>query len=134
MRRGLQILLTLVGVVMVVAGTATLITGADKVLDGGNPSASLDSELRFFAAWYLVLGVFLLREVARVESATLIVRVVGIGFFLAACGRALSWLQSGRPHTLYVVLMVIEFLIPVIIIPWQAAVARGPRTQEVGAA
>ena len=130
MKRGLQILLAVIGVVMVAAGGQTIILGAAQVLEGGDFSPGVDSEMRFYAAWYPIVGVALLASIQRVESAGLIVRVVGAGFFLAACGRVLSIIQTDTPPTLYVILMVVEFLIPVVIIPWQAAVARGLRTQK----
>lgn len=103
--------LTIVGIVAVAAGGHTVLTGGDSVLNHGDVSAGVDSELRFYAAWYAV-----------------IVRAVGAAFFLAGSARLLSLVTVGSPHAFALVLMVVEFVIPVVIVPWQAAVARRARS------
>ena len=123
-RRGLQALLTVMGAVMVVAGAATVLLGADSVSGEGIATPDLDSELRFYAVWYVVAGIALLRAIHRVESATFVVRLVAAGFFAAGCARVLSWVVVGEPHLVAVVLMVLELVLPVVIVPWQAAIAR----------
>jgi hypothetical protein len=120
----------MIALVMGLAGLLGVFVGADLVLDGGTFSRNVDSEFRFFAAWYVAAGLFLLRGLRNVESATFEVRLVGAAFFLAACGRLLSLVDLGSPHAFYVALMVIEFLIPLVIIPWQSLVARGAGSGE----
>ena len=126
MRRILQVVLIAIGGVMVVAGILGVVLGADLVLGVDAFPASLDSEFRFFAAWYLGAGFLLLRAVQRVETATFEVRLIAITFFVAACGRVLSIIDVGEPHVFYVVLAVIEFVIPLVIVPLQSLVARRP--------
>jgi hypothetical protein len=122
--RGLQIAVGLLGTVALVAGAAGLLWGA-ALVQGGEPfSASVDSELRFFAAWYATAGVLLLRSVAAIEAHRATIVAVSAAFFVAACGRALSLVAAGPPHPLYLVLMVIEFALPAILLPWHAAVVR----------
>jgi hypothetical protein len=113
-----------------VAGGQTVLAGGDSVLDHGDVSAGVDSELRFYAAWYVVAGALLLRSVPRVETEALIVRAFGAAFFLAGSARLLSLVTVGRPHAFALVLMVLEFVIPVVIVPWQAAVARSSTVRE----
>jgi Domain of unknown function (DUF4345) len=129
-RRGLQVVLTIVGMVAVVAGSDTVLRGGDSVLNHGDVSAAVDSELRFYAAWYVAAGVLMLKAVGRVESEALIVRAVGAAFFLAGSARLLSLVTVGRPHAFALVLMVLEFVIPVVTVPWQAAVARSSAVRE----
>ena len=124
MKRILQIVLVAIGGVMVVAGLLGVILGADLVLGENSFSASVDSEFRFFAAWYLAAGLLLLRATPRLETAAFEVRFVGFTFFIAACGRVLSMLDVGEPHNFYVVLTVIEFAIPLVIVRMQTVVAR----------
>jgi hypothetical protein len=131
-RRGLQVVLTIVGIVAVAAGGHTVVTGGDSVLNHGDVSAGVDSELRFYAAWYVVAGVLVLRAVRRVESEALVVRAVGAAFFLAGSARLLSLVTVGRPHPFALALMVLEFVIPVVIVPWQAAVARSAGPSAIG--
>jgi hypothetical protein len=124
MRQGLQVVLTALGAVAVVFGGLTVLAGAGGVVDGGRVSASVDSELRFYAAWYLGAGVLMLRSVRRVEAEGSLIRLIGAVFLIAAAARVLSMVALGTPHPLFLALMVIEFAIPVVIVPWQGAVAR----------
>ncbi len=121
---------TVLGIVAVAAGAHTVLIGGDSVLNHGDVSAGVDSELRFYAAWYVVAGALLLRAVRRIESEALIVRAVGAAFFIAGSARLLSLVTVGTPHAFALVLMVLEFVIPVVIVPWQAAVARSASAHE----
>lgn len=123
-RRGLQAVLTILGLVAVVFGALTVFTGGAGVVDGGEVSASVDSELRFYAAWYAAAGVMMLRAVPRVESAGSTIRALCAVLILAACARVISIIVIGTPHPVFLVLMLVEFAISVMIVPWQAAVAR----------
>ena len=96
-RRSLQFFLTALGTVAVVAGGLAMIFGIALVPDAGDPSASVDSEVRFFAAWYAAAGVILIRYVPRVESAGGVIRTVGVVFFVAGCTRLLSLIVSVDP-------------------------------------
>ena len=123
---GLRTLLLVMGLVMVVTGLDSVVRGTGSILGAGPASTNVDNELRFYAAWYVGAGVLTLRASRHVERETFIVRWVGAVFFLGACARALGWIVEGRPHDGQIVLMVIEFVIPAVVIPWQAAVARRP--------
>jgi Domain of unknown function (DUF4345) len=124
MRRGLQMILAVLGAVAVAFGGLTVVAGAGGLLDGGPVSASLDSELRFYAAWYLGAGVLMLRSVPRVEVEGSTIRLICVVLLIAAGARVLSIVALGTPHPLFLALMVIEFAIPVVMVPWQAALAR----------
>lgn len=123
-RRGLQATLTILGLIAVTFGALTVLTGAAGVLASGPVSASVDSEMRFYAAWYLAAGVLLLRTVARVESEGTTIRAICAVLFLAACARVVSLVAVGAPHPIFLVLMAIEFTIPAVVVPWQASVGR----------
>lgn len=124
MLRGLQTLLVVVGAVMVVAGSSTVIGGADLIPGVETVTPSVDSEMRFYAVWYVVGGLFLLRAVPRIGAETFVIRVIAGAFFLAGCARVLSWLAVGRPHPFAVALMVIELVLPLVIVPWQRALGK----------
>lgn len=113
---------------MVLAGLATVVLGTASLLSEGNFTPDVDTELRFYAVWYVASGYLLLRSLSDLAGATVMVRVVGVAFFVAGCARALSWAVVGRPSTLPVILMVVELLLPFVILPWQAAVARNAST------
>ncbi len=73
-RRGLQILLTVIGVVACVAGTLSAFFGSYIQLDHGTVVPSVDSELRFYAAWYIFAGAALLHAAPRAEQAAFTIR------------------------------------------------------------
>jgi hypothetical protein len=107
---------------MLVAGSLSVVFGASSVLGADQVTAEVDSEMRFYAVWYVVAGAFLLRATRRVESETWTIRLVAAAFFVAGCSRILSWVVVGRPHQSQLILMVIELILPLVVIPWQAAV------------
>jgi hypothetical protein len=123
-RRGLQRTLGIIGGVATVAGLSSVVQGAGGVLQGGKVSANVDSEFRFYATWYAVLGVLVLRAARHPESEATVVRACGAGFFLAGCSRILSATSVGEPHKFFKVLTGIELAIPALIIPWQNRAAR----------
>ncbi len=122
--RALRILITAMGLVMVVVGSVSVLFGASSLVGAGDFTAAVDSEMRFYAVWYAVAGAFLLRAARRVAAEAWTVRLVAAAFFVAGCSRILSWIVNGRPHTLQVILMVVELLLPLVLVPWQTAVAR----------
>jgi hypothetical protein len=123
-RRGLQVFLTLLGAIALGFGALAVVTGTALIPDGGAAPASVDSELRFYAAWYAAAGVLLLRSARRIESHGATVRAICAVFFLGGCARVLSLIALGMPDPLFVVLMAIELVIPAAIIPWHSAVVR----------
>ncbi len=116
---------------MLVAGSLSVVFGASSMLGAGDVAAYVDSEMRFYAVWYVVAGVFLLRATRRIESEAWTIRLVAAAFFVAGCSRILSWVAVGRPHLSQLILMVIELTLPLVVIPWQASVARRS-TSETG--
>jgi peptidoglycan/LPS O-acetylase OafA/YrhL len=118
------------GVVMVVAGAGTVLLGAASVPNEGTVTPDVDTEMRFYAVWYVAAGALLLRAVPRVEHEEWTIRLIGAAFFVAACARVLSWIVVGRPHVSAVVLMTLELVLPLVIIPWQTLVRK--RSSEEG--
>jgi zinc transporter ZupT len=130
LRSFLQVSLGLMAGVMIVAGSITVLIGAESVLREGSFTTDIDSEMRFYAVWYVAAGILLARAIPRVEDEGFTIKLVGAAFFVAGCARALSWAAVGRPHVTQVVLMVIELVLPFVIIPLQALVARKSLIQE----
>ena len=123
-RGPLRWLLGLLGGVACVAGTDGVVRGSRGVLRrvGSEPDASIDSELRFFAAWYVVAGALMARAAQAPERDAATVRVVAVGWIAAALGRVLSLRAVGRPHPLYTGLLAAEVTIPVLLLRWLRAV------------
>jgi Domain of unknown function (DUF4345) len=117
---GLKIFLRILSVVMVVAGSATVLLGLDS-LPGTKASAVADSEMRFYAVWYVLAGILLWRSIETLLQETRFIRMVSIAFFVAGCARGLSWIVTGTPHWSQIALMIVELALPIVILPWQAA-------------
>ena len=128
-RRLLGYLLGLLGSVMIAAGSFTVVMGLSSVTGDVVVTPDADSEMRFYAVWYVVAGVLLLRSLSDLAAAGTIVRAVGVGFFAAGCARAVSWIVVGRPGSLAVTLMAVELILPFVIIPWRSAAAAPPTSE-----
>lgn len=93
--------------------------------------ANVDSEFRFFAAWYAAVGTQTVRAGLPAAPGRRDVRWVGAAWLASAIGRALSIRSRGRPHVLYLVLMGVEVGIGVLLcgrtrcrtIEWRSAAA-----------
>lgn len=123
--RGLLILL---GSVAIVAGLGTAVLGVDSVVGAGEVSPTVDSEMRFYAVWYVGAGALLLWSARNLERAGALIRGLAGLLFLAGLSRGLSWVTVGEPHALSKTLMVIELVLPFLIVPWQIALSRGNAT------
>ncbi|MEY2467368.1 MAG: hypothetical protein QOF21_66 [Actinomycetota bacterium] len=113
------------GVIATAAGADGVLRGAGAVRRGGPLSADVDSEFRFFAAWYAAAGLSLLDAARAPEEAARAVRMSCGGLLFGALGRALSIKRFGRPSPLYRILMGIEIALPMLLIVWhRGAVGR----------
>lgn len=122
--RALRMTLRFLGGSAVFFGGLTVVAGVDSIIGAGEASATLDSELRYYSAWYVAAGVFLIRAARRVESERVTIRILMATLFVGGLSRAVSMIVVGIPHPVSVTLMVLELSIPLVIVPWQAAVAR----------
>lgn len=123
-RRGLQATLTLFGLVALVFGSLSLLFGGAFVLGAGTVSPSLDSELRYYAAWYAAAGVVALRAARRVETEGRTIRALSAALFIGGCGRVISLVVVGTPHPVSMVLLGLELGLPLLLVPWQGSLAR----------
>lgn len=106
------------------AGVYGVSTGSDGIPGTHDADTAVESELRFLYALWIGYGVALLGVVPRVVTATSAVRLLAATLFAAGVARAIAWIDVGRPDTLFVVLMVIELVLPPIIVAAQARLAR----------
>ena len=123
-RQLLQGLLVAVGVTPIATGIYAVLTGTDGIPGDAAASANIDSELRFFAAFWIAYGVAALRVAAQVERQTLAVRALALVLFAGGIARVVAWIASGRPDALFLVLLALELLIPPLMVSWQSRVAR----------
>jgi hypothetical protein len=111
------------GAVATAAGLHTVITGAKSVPGEDLANPALESELRFYAAFYVAYGLAALRVAPRADRDTEAVRALAGVLLLAGLARAGGWLAAGRPHNLQRALLAIELAAPAPLVAWQARVA-----------
>lgn len=116
-------LLRILGLVPIVAGLATVGFGAAIIPDAGSPSASTESELRFYGAWWVGAGVFVQWLVGDFGARRRELLVFCALLWLGAAGRLIGWWVDGRPHTQLLVLLAAEIAVPLVLVPWQRRVA-----------
>ena len=124
MAENLRRTLYVLAVIPVVAGAATAFLGADSVPSPGDPSPNLESELRFYSVWWIGAGLFLMWLAPRVEERTTELRVFCALLFFSGVTRVLAALDTDWPSTGQLILMGLELALPVILVTWQARVAR----------
>jgi Domain of unknown function (DUF4345) len=124
MRRGLQAVLVVGGLVAIITGLVAIVGGIDTF--PGSPSAEnpADNEARFLNAIWVAFGVAVLWVVPRVERETLLVRFLGAAIFLGGLARLASLIDVGEPADLQYVLMGIELVLGPLLIAWQALLQR----------
>jgi uncharacterized protein DUF4345 len=125
--RGLTRTLYVVGVIPIIAGALTVLLGADSVPSPGDPSPNVESELRFYSVWWIGAGLFLIWLAPRVAERTVEVRVFAALLFLGGVSRILAALDTDWPSTGQLILMGLELGLPVVLVVWQARVARSLR-------
>ena len=124
MARNLRRTLYVLSVVPIAAGLQSVLLGVDSVPSPGDPSANLDSEFRFYSVWYIGAGLFLIWLAPRVERRTLELRVFCALLFLAGLSRVFAALATDWPSRGQIILMVVELVLPIVFVLWQAAVVR----------
>jgi hypothetical protein len=115
--------LTVGGAVAVATGIFGIATGADGVPGDDAASASVESELRFLYVFWAAYGLALIRVAPRAVGEAWAVRALALVLFAAGLARAVAWLDGGRPHGLFVALMIVELVLPPVIVAWQARLA-----------
>ena len=123
-RRALRATLFVGGLVASAAGLHSMIAGGRSVPGGGRASPELESELRYYAAFYFAYGVALLQVAPRADSDTPAVRAIAAALFAAGMARAGGWLAAGRPHRLQIALLAIELGAPPAIVATQRRLSR----------
>jgi len=130
MLRVLRVCLVLLGVSAVVIALSIFILGAQATAamgervfgwaaGGGGPAgehwpATMDSELRFYAALWGAYGIVVLRTAWKLpQTLGQIPWLIGV-FFAGGVGRILSHLSVGAPHPFFTALMVVELVLPVV--------------------
>lgn len=125
MKLGLQIVLGLLSLIPLILGIQSIGGGA-AALAGEPVAAALDSQFRYLSAFYLSLAFLIWWMLPNIERHAVPIRILIGVVFLGGLARAYSLMQVGHPGDQFYNGMIIEFVL-IIIIPWQALVARKAR-------
>jgi hypothetical protein len=136
--RILAILLIVLGLSAVSIGFSIFLTGAahtgemttqlydhlTRISHGSAPldGPTVDSELRFYAPFWIAYGAMLMTTARKLNVYLYRVPLLSAVFFAGGVGRGLAYVFTGPPHPAFVVLMVTEFVLPVIFIGLWAAI------------
>jgi len=111
------------GVVATLAGLHTMIAGARSIAGEGRADPAFESELRFYATFYVAYGLAALRIAPRADRERSRVRALAAQLFLAGLARTGAWVAVGRPHPFQIGLLTVELGAPPAILTAQARLA-----------
>jgi len=131
-RRAFRGLFLVLGGVATGAGLHTAIAGARSIAGQGEANAAIESELRFYSAFYVAYGLAALRVAPRADRDAAAVRALAGALFLAGLARAGGWAAAGRPHELQQALLAIELAGPPAVVAWQSRLGRPARFRSGG--
>jgi Domain of unknown function (DUF4345) len=114
--QSLRGLLTLIGLTATLSGIFVVLTGSSGQVDGAQAAPSVESELRFFAAFWVGYGAAALYVAPRAVREIHAVRALAAFLFLGGVARGIAWIADGRPHALFVFLLALELLLPPLIL------------------
>ncbi len=97
-----------------------MLTGGRSVVAEGPASPNIESELRFYGAFYAAYGIALLRLAPRADEDPVAVGASMGALFAAGVARATGWRAVGRPHPVQQVLLALELGIPPAVVAWQS--------------
>ena len=117
----------LAGAVATAAGLHTVVAGARSIVGQDQANAAVESELRFYSAFYVVYGLALLKVAPRADRDRGAVRALAGALWLAGAARAGGWLAAGRPNRIQEALVAVELLGPPVVVAAQGRVRRRPR-------
>jgi|SRR5215831_6380180 len=129
----LQILLAISGLLMFFRfGGPALIFGATGPGPFGNRwlaqgtigTLLLDSDLRFFGAMILGLGVVFFWMMARIEESGPLIYILSVAVALGAAARIYARITYGSAGTAGTIPIVIESVIPILLVPLRYYVGR----------
>ena len=116
MRRATQIVLAIAGIAVVGIALAHIVLGGAAVIGGSPLNATSDGEHRFFAAVFLCYGLALLWCVPDIATKRTPIRLLALTFLAGGVARLISVIAVGPPNAFYSVMLVVEFLLPLVLL------------------
>jgi hypothetical protein len=127
--RLVRALLLVLGLVALVFGLIGVLFGTAGVSGPDEASVNVDSEFRYFAAWYAGAGGLLLWQSRQPRPSRQLIAVLDGALLLGVLGRVISRIDVGTPDGWVTALTVVELVLAVVVVPW-AWWALGRRSPE----
>jgi hypothetical protein len=124
-KRGLQIVCGILAIIPVATGMIGLLGTSDPLYAGVPANVLLDTNLRFFAGVWLVLGLALLWVLPRIDRETALFRVLWAMVFAGGIGRLVSMLVLAVPPAPFIAFTVLELVGAPLIVWWHSRLATG---------
>ncbi len=125
-KRPLQIFTAILGAVPILTGLIGLFGLSDPIYASANLPANtlLDSNMRFLSGVWLGLGLTVMWLIPRIETETVLFRVLWGMIFLGGIGRLLSMIFLGWPPIPFIGFTVLEIVGAPVFVAWQARLAK----------
>jgi len=123
MKLGLQIGLGVLSLIPLFCSVMGIITGAAFFIPDGQFPASIDNQLRYLSAIYLLVTILLWWTIPRVEEQGTVLAFICAVIFIGGLARLLSYTTVGPGLDTQFAGMVLELGAPIFLL-WQRLVAR----------
>ena len=125
-KRSLQIVTAILALVPLATGAIGMFGLSDPIYAtmGLPRNALLDSNLRFFAGFWLGLGLAMMWLIPRIETQTVLFRAIWIAIFFGGIGRLLSIFLIGPPPLPFIGFTILEIVGAPLFIAWQTRVTK----------
>lgn len=84
----------------------------------------MDSEMRFYATLFAFYGVAVLGCIKGIELKGQYVRLLALILFVGGLARTISMFKVGRPHSFFVAMTALEFVLPLLIVFLQSRIEK----------
>jgi hypothetical protein len=115
MRKALQVLLALFGVVDIAIALAHIFVGPASSPGSIPVNATMDSEDRFYAVLFAAYGAAILWCVRDIERKSAVVYFLMATFFVGGLARLISIAAVGLPNTFFIALTIVELVLPLLL-------------------
>jgi Domain of unknown function (DUF4345) len=123
-RRSLQALVTIFGMIPVLAGLGGVLLGP-KMVDGpGVESVAIDSHYRYLSGLLLGIGLGFWTTVPGIETKTKRFQLLTAIVFLGGLGRLYSLVMVGVPDKMMLFGLAMELIVTPLLALWQKSIAR----------
>jgi hypothetical protein len=114
MKRVTEIWLIAFGLICAGIGLAHLLFGTSTIIGGGSVNATIDSDMRFYALLFAAYGLVFVWCAVDIADRGRVANILGALFFAGGLARLLAWAATGQPNWFYVVMILVELIVPLV--------------------